>query len=88
MLSSFGIRTGCVLGYEEGVAVVTAKHNGVGYSLLRGEAYGGNVRESKLGGEKDGAMFSVISLSMLVSMMKVGKVSVKIGPSANCEQPA
>ena len=68
--------------------MVTAKHEGVGNCLRRGDAYGGEVRESKSGGEDLGLTLSVILSSILASTAKVGKESVKFGLSANWEQPA
>ena len=68
--------------------MVTAKHEGVGKGLRRGGAYGGEVRESKSGGEDVGSTSSVILSSISASTTKVGKESVKFDPSANWEQPA
>ena len=67
---------------------MTAKQEGVGNGLRRGDAWGGKVRESKSRGQEDGPMGSVISLSMLASTTNVGKDRVKFGPSTNWDQLA
>ena len=82
------IRIGLVFKGDYGVAVVTAKHDGVGNGFATGEAYGGELRESKAGGGDEDAISRVILSSMSASTTKVGKERVNQGPSENWEQPA